>query len=131
MSLLFLGLTIPVTALARPKFLSNGCTLEQISSNFGNSCVDQMQQDILNKRSYTHALLCNGGEMLCCTYDNATNQIQTCRRPAGTKSAATFGATSTGTVMGRGVEDENTTEEAPVPSWMTEERLKELSRDSK
>ena len=27
--------------------------------------------------------LCSGGQMLCCTYDNTTNQIQTCRKPAG------------------------------------------------
>ena len=63
---------VPNSALAKPKQLVNGCSVEQIQSNFGNSCVDQMQQDLINNRSYTHALLCNGSEMLCCTYDNAT-----------------------------------------------------------
>src|SRR5262245_37976738 len=80
-----LAVTVPHSTLARPKQLVNGCSAEQIQSNFGNSCVDQMQQDLLNKKPYTHALLCNGSEVLCCTYDNATNQIQTCRKPAGSR----------------------------------------------
>lgn len=134
-SAVFLAMIMPQSILARPKQLVNGCTAQQIQSNFGNSCVDQMQQDLINNRSYTHALVCNGGEVLCCTYDNTTNQIQTCRRPAGTKAAATLGTTvapNTGTVLSRGVDEDNKdSEDAPVPSWMTEERLKALSKDSK
>ena len=131
---LFLATIMPQSVLARAKVLTNGCTAQQINSNFGNSCVDQMQQDLINKRSYTHALVCNGGEVMCCTYDNATNQIQTCRKPAGSKTAATLGTTlapSTGKVLSRGVDEDNAAgEDAPVPSWMTEERLKELAKDS-
>lgn len=134
-SVLFLATIMPQSVLARAKQLVNGCSAQQIQSNFGNSCVDQMQQDIINNRSYTHALVCNGGEVLCCTYDNATNQIQTCRRPAGAKTAATLGTTlapNTGKVLSRGIDEDNTAgEDSPVPSWMTEERLKELAKDSK
>ena len=121
-------------ALAKPKQLVNGCSFEQIQSNFGNSCVDQMQQDILNNRSYTHALLCNGSEMLCCTYDNTTNQIQTCRRPAGSRLIPGMRDPSitTSEIKSRGVEGADSSDEAaPAPEWMTEERMKQLQKDSR
>ena len=125
---------VPNSTLAKPKQLVNGCAVEQIQSNFGNSCVDQMQQDILNNRSYTHALLCNGSEMLCCTYDNTTNQIQTCRRPAGSRLMPGIRDPSitTSEIKSRGVEDaDKSDEEAPAPAWMTEERMKQLQKDSR
>lgn len=124
---------VPNSALAKPKQLVNGCSFEQIQSNFGNSCVDQMQQDLINNRSYTHALLCNGSEMLCCTYDNATNQVQTCRKPAGSRLMPGMRDPSitTSGIKSRGTEDaESSDEEVPAPAWMTEERMKQLQKDS-
>jgi hypothetical protein len=124
---------VPNSALAKPKQLVNGCSFEQIQSNFGNSCVDQMQQDLINNRSYTHALLCNGSEMLCCTYDNATNQVQTCRKQAGSRLMPGMRDPSitTSGIKSRGTEGaESSDEEVPAPAWMTEERMKQLQKDS-
>ncbi len=133
-SVLLLATIMPQSVLARAKRLINGCSTQQIQSNFGSSCVDQMMDDIKNNKPYTHALVCNGSEVMCCTYSNSTNQIQTCRRPAGTKTSETLGTTlapSTGKVLSRGVDEDNTAgEDAPVPSWMTEERMKQLRKDA-
>jgi hypothetical protein len=131
------ALCLPTGVYAKPKKpLANGCSMSQIQTNFGNSCVDQMEQDILSNKPYTHALLCNGGEMLCCTYDNATNQIQTCRKPAGTRlmpgMKGDIAAQGSLGIQRRGIEGSSSdNEEAPVPTWMTEERLKALQMESK
>lgn len=131
-------LALPAASDAKPrKPLVNGCTVDQIQSNFGNSCVDQMQQDIMGNKPYTHALLCSGGQMLCCTYDNTTNQIQTCRKPAGSAFMpgvqGSVGVLGSAGIQRRGV-DANTAaeeEEAPVPEWMTPERMQQLQQDFK
>ena len=129
---------LPAPSDARPKkIVSNGCTMDQIQSNFGNSCVSQMEQDILSGKPYTHALLCSGGQMLCCTYDNTTNQIQTCRRPAGSGlmsgAMGNVGISGTAGIQRRGVDasTEAADEEAPAPEWMTPERLQQLQQDVK
>lgn len=129
-------LALPASSDAKPrKIVSNGCTVDQIQSNFGNSCVDQMEQDIIGNKPYTHALLCSGGQMVCCTYDNSTNQVQTCRRPAGSRlmpgaqgSVGMLGSTG---IQRRGVEGHSPAddEEAPVPEWMTPDRMKKLQQD--
>ncbi|MDR4496186.1 MAG: hypothetical protein AB7P17_11255 [Nitrospirales bacterium] len=65
--------------------------------------------------------------MKCCTISNSTNQVQTCRRPAG--SAALSGGLkkfNQAPVLKRGVEsEEEVGEETPIPSWLTESWLKE------
>jgi|GEM_PF-2461386 len=128
------GLSLPAESFAKPKAVSNGCTVDQIQSNFGNSCVDQMEQDIINNRSYTHALVCNGGEKLCCTTDNTTGRIINCRRPAGSRSmtlqSTAIAPSSIGGIQTRGVEGSDAAdEEAPAPEWMTDQRLKQLQKD--
>lgn len=134
-SLIVLALMMPERSMARAKQLVNGCSVEQIQSNFGQSCVDQMQQDLKNNKPYTHALLCNGSEKLCCTYDNATNQVTTCRKPAGTALVPglrdpRLGLSGT-ELKTRGVEGaDGGDEEAPAPAWMTEDRRKQLQQDS-
>ena len=131
------ALSLPTGVYAKPKKpLANGCSMNQIQTNFGNSCVDQMEQDIISNKRYTHALLCNGGEMLCCTYDNATNQIQTCRKPAGTRvmpgMKGDVAAQGSAGIQRRSVEGSSPgDEEAPVPTWMTEARMKALQMESK
>ncbi|ODT46796.1 MAG: hypothetical protein ABS70_00320 [Nitrospira sp. SCN 59-13] len=129
---------LPAPSDARPKkIVSNGCTMDQIQSNFGNSCVNQMEQDIMGNKPYTHALLCSGGQMLCCTYDNTTNQIQTCRKPAGsglmTGAIGSVGISGTAGIQRRGVDasTEAAEEEAPAPEWMTPERMQQLQKDIK
>lgn len=131
-------LALPTPSDSKPrKIVSNGCTMDQIQSNFGNSCVDQMEQDIIGNKPYTHALLCSGGQMLCCTYDNTTNQIQTCRKPAGSRLMprvqGSVGVLGGAGVQRRGVEERSSAddEEAPVPDWMTPERMKQLQQDVK
>ncbi len=129
---------LPAPSDARPKqLLSNGCNMQQIQSNFGSSCVSQMEQDIMGSKPYTHALLCNGGEMLCCTYDNGNNQILNCRRPAGSGlmsgAMGNVGISGTAGIQRRGVDasTEAADEEAPAPEWMTPERLQQLQQDVK
>ncbi len=77
-------------------------------------------------RSSIHVLVCEGGQMKCCTV-SSTNQVQTCRRPAG--SAAISGGLKSlnqASVLRRGVEgEEEVGEETPIPSWLTESWLKE------
>lgn len=125
------GLPLNAQALPKPKQFG-GCTIEDIQSNFGSSCVRQAEKDIMEGRSSTHVLVCEGGQMKCCTVDNSTDQVQTCRRPAG--SAAISGRlnrVNPAQVFRRGVEgEEELGEETPVPSWLTESWLKEHEGES-
>ena len=118
---------LPLNAQAKPKSKVFGCTTEDLNTNFGSSCVRQAEQDIMQGRSSIHVLVCDGGQMKCCTISNSTNQVQTCRRPAG--SAAMSGklkGLSQGPVLRRGVEgEEEIGEEMPIPPWLTESWLNE------
>ncbi|GKS57219.1 hypothetical protein YTPLAS18_07460 [Nitrospira sp.] len=121
-------ITEPSGALAKPKkIVSNGCTVEQLQSNFGESCGRQMEQDLINNRSYTHVMFCNGGQMTCCTVSNSNNQVLNCRRPAGSALQLPLSGTSmTGSVMARGVEGaEDPGEEVSAPDWITEKVVKD------
>ena len=135
-SMIVAGVGLPPESFAKPKRLYNGCSAEQIQTNFGNSCVDQMEQDIIGNKPYTHALLCNGGDVQCCTYDNTTGQILTCRKPAGTRvmpgrKGTNIGSAGMAGVQSRSVEGAaSTEEEGPPPVWMTEERMKQLRKDA-
>ncbi len=117
---------LPLNAQAKPKAKVFGCTTEDLNTNFGSSCVSQAEQDIMQGRSSIHVLVCDGGQMKCCTV-SSTNQIQTCRRPAG--SAAMSGGLKSlnqTQVFRRGVEGEEVVgEETPIPTWLTESWLKE------
>ena len=133
MMALMAGLTEPPDAFARAKkIVNNGCTVEQLQSNFGESCGKQMEQDLINNRSYTHVMFCNGGQMTCCTVSNSTNQVLNCRRPAGSALQLPLSGTSmTGSVMARGVEGtEDPGEEVPTPDWITEKAVKEALADA-
>jgi hypothetical protein len=132
MTVVALGIAIlifglPLNAQAKPKSKVFGCTTADLNTNFGSSCVSQAEQDILRGNNYIHVLVCEGGQMKCCTISNSTNQVQTCRRPAG--SAAMSGrlkSFSQSQVFRRGVEgEEEVGEETPIPSWLTESWLKE------
>lgn len=118
---------LPLNAHAKPKSKVFGCTTEDLNTNFGSSCVRQAEKDIMEGRSSTHVLVCDGGQMKCCTVSNSTGQTQTCRRPGG--SAAISGRlnrVNPAQVFSRGVEgEEELGEETPVPSWLTESWLKE------
>ena len=120
----FFGL--PLNAQAKPKSQVFGCTTADLNTTFGSSCVHQAEQDIMQGRSSIHILVCEGGQMKCCTI-SSTNQIQTCRRPAG--SAALLGGVNKfnqGQVFRRGIEsEEEADEETTIPTWLTESWLKE------
>lgn len=136
-SMLLAGASLAPDASAKPKRLVNGCTAEQIRDTpIGQSCADQMEQDILGNKPYTHALLCNGSDIKCCTYDNKTNQIINCRSRAGASrfqglQGTLGGITGTVGVQSRGVEGADSVDEnEPAPAWMTEERMKQLRKDA-
>jgi len=59
--------------------------MKDLNTNFNASCNDQLQDDIMKNRPCTHVLFWGGETMLCCTMDNQTNQVVTCRKPAGTR----------------------------------------------
>jgi len=121
-------LALPTGALAKPKkTVLNGCTLEQLNSRFGNSCISQAEDDALKGHSYYHTPICNGDDMQCCTKDNKTGQVLNCRKPPFSRAMpGRQGPSSSGSVLSRGVEGAETSgEETPPPSWMTESWLKE------
>lgn len=117
---------LPLNAQAKPKAKVFGCTTEDLNTNFGSSCVSQAEQDIIKGHSYIHVLVCEGGQMKCCTM-SSTQQVLNCRRPAG--SAALSGGLKSlnqGAVLSRGIEGgDEVGEETPIPSWLTESWLKE------
>ena len=130
MAVVALGIAIwvfgmPLNAHALPKPKIFGCTTADLNTNFGSSCMRQAEQDIMQGHSYTHFLVCEGGQMKCCT--RSSTGTQNCRRPAG--SAAMSGglkSLSQAPVLRRGVEGEDEIgEETPIPSWLTESWLKE------
>lgn len=135
LSLLLLGLTLPTGVFAKPKGTPGSCTTKDLNTTFGASCNDQMQDDIMKNKPYTHVLYCGGGTMLCCTVDNATGQVQTCRKPAGTRVMPDLQGTftrpsETAGVQRRGVDDAGPAdEEAPVPSSLTPDVAKRLLKD--
>jgi hypothetical protein len=133
LGLLFLAYGLPADVSAKPKRPSVfGCTTEDLNTGFGSSCVSQAEQDIMKGNSYTHVMICEGGQQKCCTVSNGSGQILNCRRPAGsaamTQSLQPLTSTNTrpGSIQSRGVEGaEDIGEETPVPSWLTESWLKE------
>ena len=127
-------LVLPSGALAKPKkIVLNGCTMEQVQSNFGKSCIDQASTDLLEGHSYYHTIICNGNEMQCCTKDTKTGAILTCRKPPFSRvMPGGQGPSSSGSVLSRGVEGaETSSEETPPPSWMTDAWLKENMTEEK
>lgn len=132
-SLLTFAVILPAPASARPKGTWQSCNTQDLNTNFGASCNDQMQQDIMGNKPYTHVLFCGGETMLCCTVDNNTNQVINCRKPAGSRvmpglQGNTLGAAGMAGVQRRGVESkaQDSDEDAPVPSTLTSDVVKEL-----
>jgi len=134
--LLALNISLPSGVFAKPKKSTAGsCTTKDLNTNFGASCNDQMQQDLIGNKPYTHVLFCGGETMLCCTVDNSTDQVINCRKPAGTRvmggsQGANVGVTGMAGVQRRGVEgstdsDEALGESTPVPEWVKESAAKE------
>ena len=126
---LFLNFSLPSWVVAKPrKSTPESCTTKDLNTNFGASCNDQMQQDLMGNKPYTHVLFCGGDTMLCCTVDNSTNQVINCRKPAGTRvmpgmSGNTMNQAGMAGVQRRGVEEttkgEDTAgEPTPVPDWV-------------
>lgn len=136
LSLLILSLALPMVALAKPKGSAKSCTTKDLNTNFGKSCNDQAQQDLMGNKPYYHLLICGGETMLCCTFDGNTHQVQTCRKPAGRVMPGTpstsLGTAGTAGVQGRSVEGiDAADEEAPVPSSLTPDVAKELLKSGK
>lgn len=132
-SLLTIAMSLPAPASARPKGTWQSCNTRDLNTNFGASCNDQMQQDIMGNKPYTHVLFCGGETMLCCTVDNNTNQVINCRKPAGSRimpglQGNTLGAAGMAGIQSRGTEGTAaaTDEEAPIPSTLTPEIVKDL-----
>lgn len=132
-SLFTLAMTLPSPASAKPKSTWQSCNTKDLNTNFGASCNDQMQQDLMGNKPYTHVLFCGGETMLCCTVDNQTNQVMNCRKPAGSRvmpgmQGATLGAAGIAGVQKRGVEASTpeADEDAPVPPTLTSEIIKGL-----
>jgi len=129
--LLVLSIASPSRVFAKPKKSTpESCTTKDLNTNFGASCNDQMQQDLMGNKPYTHVLFCGGDTMLCCTVDNATNQVINCRKPAGTRvmpgmSGNAMSQAGMAGVQRRGVEDtpkegDTAGEPTPVPDWVKE-----------
>ncbi len=134
LSLLVLSLALPMGALAKPKGSAKQCSFQELNTNFGKSCVDQAQQDLMGNKPYYHLLICGGDTMLCCTFDGNTNQVQTCRKPAGARvmPGTNIGATGSARVQSRAIEGGDAAdEEAPVPSFLTPDVAKELLKSGK
>ncbi len=132
-SLLAMALSLPAPASAKPKSSWQNCNTKDLNTNFGASCNDQMQQDLITNKPYTHVLFCGGDTMLCCTVDNNTNQVMNCRKPAGSRvmpgmQGNTLGAAGMAGVQRRGVEAtaQEAGEDAPVPPTLTPDVVKEL-----
>lgn len=132
-SLLTFAVCVPAPASARPKGTWQSCNTKDLNTNFGASCNDQMQQDIMGNKPYTHVLFCGGETMLCCTVDNNSNQVINCRKPAGSRimpgmQGNTLGASGMAGIQSRGTEGTGTAtdEETPIPSTLTPEIVKEL-----
>ena len=69
----------PVIAEAKPKKVSNGCTVEQIQSPSSAACLKQAENDVLNDRATVHALYCSStGKILCCEYSGNTIVDHSC-----------------------------------------------------
>jgi len=133
LSLLVLSLALPMGALAKPKGSAKQCSFQELNTNFGKSCTDQGQQDLLGNKPYMHKLICGGDTLLCCTInDNGT--VQTCRKPAGARvtPGMNLGTTGSAGVQSRAVEGGDAAdEEAPVPSSLTPDVAKELLKSGK
>lgn len=134
-SLLTIAVSLPTPASARQKSSWQNCNTKDLNTNFGASCNDQMQQDIIGNKPYTHVLFCGGDSMLCCTVDNNTNQVINCRKPAGSRimpgmQGNTLGAAGMAGIQSRGTEGTAaaTDEETPIPSTLTPDIVKELSQ---
>jgi len=128
---LILNFASPSWVIAKPKKSTpESCTTKDLNTNFGASCNDQMQQDLMGNKPYTHVLFCGGDTMLCCTVDNNTNQVINCRKPAGTRvmpgmSGNTMSQAGMAEVQRRGVEEtpkeeDSAGEPTPVPDWVKE-----------
>lgn len=130
LALMLMGLPLTPDASAKPKGTWQQCTAKDLNTNFGGSCNDQMQDDIMKSHTYRHVLFCGGETMLCCTVDNNSGQVINCRKPAGTRIMPGVGATGTGGMVGlqsRGIEGKEPIDEhAPVPVELTPEVVKAI-----
>lgn len=88
---------------AKPKKprLSNGCTMEQIQSPQASSCIDKLEQDVINGHYYVHNVFCGGefGGMACCKTDGV--RIFACKSLMIAQPPKTHGPLS-GAVLDRG-----------------------------
>lgn len=132
-SLLAFAVMLPAPASARPKGTWQSCNTQDLNTNFGASCNDQMQQDIMGNKPYTHVLFCGGETMLCCTVDNNTNQVINCRKPAGSRVMPGLQGNTLGTAGMAGVQRRGTDAQAPasdeesaIPTDLTPDVVKEL-----
>lgn len=72
-------LLCPAIADAKPKKVSNGCTVGQIQSPAASDCLNQMEQDIIHNSPTVHALYCSStGKILCCEYNGNTIVDHSC-----------------------------------------------------
>lgn len=130
LGLALLSAAFATGASAKPKGTWQQCTTKDLNTNFGASCNDQMQDDIMKNHSYTHVLFCGGETMLCCTVDNNSGQVINCRKPAGTRIMPGVGAIGSGGVVGlqsRGVEGKDAIDEdTPVPADLTPDLAKAI-----
>ncbi len=133
-ALMLMGQVLATEASAKPKGSAKQCTTQDLNTNFGKSCNDQAQQDLMGNKPYYHLLICGGDTMLCCTFDHQTNQVQTCRKPAGARIMPGVGAVGSGGVVGlqsRGIEGKDPIdEEAPVPADLTLDVVKAIRKAS-
>ena len=82
-SLLAFAVMLPAPASARPKGTWQSCNTKDLNTNFGASCNDQMQQDIMGNKPYTHVLFCGGETMLCAPSTTIPTRCSTAgNRPA-------------------------------------------------
>lgn len=130
LALMLTGLAVTSDASAKPKGTPGQCSMKDLNTNFGASCNDQMQDDIMKNKPYAHVLFCGGDTMLCCTVDNKTNQVINCRKPAGARIMSGVGAIGSGGVVGlqsRGIEGKDPIdEETPVPADLTPDVVKAI-----
>lgn len=130
LALMLTVLAVTPDASAKPKGTPGQCSMKDLNTNFGASCNDQMQDDIMKNRPYAHVLFCGGETMLCCTVDNVTNRVINCRKPAGTRIMPGVGAVGSGGVIGlqsRGIEEKDQVgDEAPVPTELTPDVVKAI-----
>ncbi len=122
----------PSASFAKPKKIYHGCTLDQLHSRLGQSCDTQATDDLVKGHGYVHQMFCDGEEMSCCTVENGTGRILTCRKaPLSMVNPNVQNPRASGSVLSRGTERDESGEDSPPPSWLTESWLQEHAGDKK